>query len=88
MNIKTELSHLELTILDDILEGKIEGTYKAMIAWIKDGRLEFGPCRWAYKNNYHTNDGKFDSWSASPFPGAWSIIPITQIVRVRHFEAI
>jgi UPF0288 family protein (methanogenesis marker protein 3) len=96
MLIKTALSRLELEILDEILENKIEGVKKhemdyptvAYIVWIDNGEVNMGPVRWAHKNNYHTNEGTFNSWSASPFPGAWTAVPISKIVRVRHINAI
>lgn len=97
MNIQTELSHLEIEILESILAGTIEGTKKnemdyptvAYVVWIgEDNRIEMGPCRWGHRNNYHTNNGVESSWSVSPFPGAWAMIPITKIIRVRHINAI
>ena len=96
MNVKTELSHLELEILEDILNAKIEGKKAhpraypevAYIVWIEDGKIEFGPCRWGYRSNYITDTGNYASWSVSPFPGAWTMVPITRIVRVRRINAI
>lgn len=91
-----KLSDLELEILNDILQGKIEGTKKhemahptvAHIAWVNSkGMIEMGPVRWGHHGNYHTNEGTFDSWDASPFPGAWTMVPLNRIVRVRHVNA-
>jgi hypothetical protein len=93
MQVKTELSHLELEILNDILDNKIEGTKKhemsyptvAYIAWIENGKVEMGPVRWGHRNSMPK---QCDRWSASPFPGAWSDVPMKDIVRVRHIDAI
>lgn len=95
MEITVKLGALELEILEQILNKEIEGIKKhdmdyptvAYIVWIENGRVEMGPVRWGHKNNYHTNEGTYHSWSASPFPGAWSAIPIFKIVRVRHIDA-
>lgn len=96
MLIKSTLGTLEMEILEKILNNEIEGIKKneldyptvAYIVWIENGRVEMGPVRWGYKYNYHTNEGTFNSWSASPFPGAWAMVPISKIVRVRHVNAI
>jgi hypothetical protein len=96
MLIRSTLSRLEIEILEKILNGEIEGTKKndmdyptvAYIVWIDNGEVNMGPVRWAHQNNYHTNEGVFNSWSASPFPGAWAMVPISKIVRVRHVNAI
>lgn len=91
-----KLSLLELEILNDILDGKIEGVKKhemayptvAHIAWVSEkGIIEIGPVRWGHRNNYHTNEGAFNSFDASPFPGAWTMVPTNRIVRVRHVNA-
>jgi hypothetical protein len=95
MLIKTDLSPLELKIIDDILNNKIEGTKEtamsyptvAHIVWVENGQVEFGRVRWGYRGNYITNDGTYDSLSASPFPGAWAMVPIFKIVRVSHVKA-
>jgi hypothetical protein len=97
MNITTrDLSNLENEILDRIVDetgvpGKTttgENVF-AYIVWVDENGVQFGPVRWAHKQNYHFADGHTeDSWSASPFPGGWTMVPRSQIIRVRHGKAI
>jgi len=97
IQIKQELDNFELEILERIQNGEIKGIKDsahpmadptvAIITWVENGRIETGRCRWANRNNIITKEGRYDSWSVSPFPGAWIMITLSQIMRVRHVEA-
>lgn len=95
--ITGELSTLELEIINQILNNEYVGVKKhemayptmAYIVWLEGTEIVMGPVRWGHKNNYMHSDGNKESTlSASPFPGAWSMVPISKIVRVRHIHAI
>jgi hypothetical protein len=98
LEVTPKLDNLELDILERIQEGKIKGRKDprypmadpivGYIVWVNEGRIEMGPVRYGYRKNIHTNEGTFDSWSASPFPGAWTMVPMSKIIRVRHAEAM
>lgn len=62
---------------------------KAFIVWCdEDGTIQFGKVRWAHRQNIIRADGsRHDSWSATPFPGAWTDVPRDRIVRVMHPDA-
>ena len=82
------LSALENEILDGIeaRTGSVSDETKAFIVYRDEqtGRIEFGPCRWAHRNNLITSTGTESTWSVSPFPGAWAMVPRSAILRVRH----
>lgn len=86
-----ELSELENEILDSIhfsgqrdTQGRYhnDSTTKAVLVWRTRDDLEMGPCRWAY-------DGPAgETFSVSPFPGGWTQIERSSVVRVRHIATL
>ncbi len=81
-----ELSELELDVLrkvrwPDLAGMGMDGVY-AFAVWNGRDGIEMGPVRWHYEE-----DGKY-RYSCSPFPGAWTIVPEKDILRVRHVGAL
>lgn len=75
------ISEFEKSILET---PSVDGEDIAVVVWVaRDGQLEFGRCRWRSDKGDH---GVF--YSVSPFPGAWTEITESQIVRVRHPRAM
>jgi hypothetical protein len=94
--MEIKLAAFEKELISDIVDRNIEfvksdDSYPtvAYAVWIDtDSNIEFGRVRWGYKNNIHSADGTTeDSISASPFPGAWSVVPVSKVIRIRHAEA-
>lgn len=73
------LMSLELEILRGIsTDGPVRP--RAYVAWQDaNGEVQMGPCRYR-----HTGD----HYSVSPFPGAWTMVHISQILRVHHLQAM
>ena len=93
------LSDYEKRIIEDIISQKNTGGILkendyptvAYAVWeSEDGTdIDFGPVRWGNRNNIIRNEGpNMDSLSCSPFPGAWAMIPIDKIIRIRHWRAV
>lgn len=90
------MNKLEKEIVEKIINGEIEGSLRhpldyptvAYAVWKNaNDEIEFGRVRWGHRNNYHTNEGVFDSLSCTPFPGAWSDVPVNRIIRISHHKA-
>jgi hypothetical protein len=79
------LETIQLKMIKGFKQNEMSDPTVAYVVWKgKDGAIEMGPCRQAYRNNIHRNGENFDSWSVSPFPGAWIMVPLSDIIRVRH----
>ncbi len=97
MNIEIKLGDLEEETIEEILSGKIEGHKEtiydhatvAYAVWfnMNENRIEHGRVRWGHRKNWITNEGREDTLSCSPFPGAWTDVPISRIIRVTHHRA-
>lgn len=60
---------------------------RCVATWIDDlNQIQTGPVRWGMRGNIHP--GARDSVSASPFTGAWSMVPLDRIVRVRSVSEV
>lgn len=80
-----QLSDLELKILGDI---PTSGTSKARAyaVWAgRGGKIEMGPVRWRWEQSQGDAAGMY--YECSPFPGAWSTVHESRILRVRHLGA-
>lgn len=84
------LSDVEIRILDRAFtearsERMVEATV-CVITWIDvDNFVQSGRVRWGTRGNFQP--GARDSVSASPFPGAWSNVPVERIISVRQLES-
>jgi len=83
------LDNLELEWLHSLVES-CKNSYtedeKLYIAWrASNGRIEMGPCHSAYGINKFRPE---NTYSVSPFPGAWTVIRESAIIRVSHGDTV
>lgn len=87
--MQNELSALELKILRAIPGGVGKAmTLKpyAYAVWLdSEDRVQMGPVRCRYPMCAVRSE---DAYSCSPFPGGWSMVDESRILRVRHLGAL
>ena len=85
------LDRLELEWLHKLVQdcqGGYRHDLKLWVVWEstrEPGRIEMGPCRGASKAGGHVTENMYD---CSPFPGAWTRIPESSILRVTHGDIV
>jgi hypothetical protein len=74
------LSTFEKNILDETpLNYPLAYAYAV---WEGREGIEFGPVR------FRSTNGEEATYDVSPFPGAWTRVPVSRIIRVRHAQAM